>query len=131
MGCGSSPLSCGNFLPLPLLQVFLLLVAERVPPLLPSLAGLLWGFFLPPSSVLRAPCHLCYMSFLLLLLIIQFFFFFPLGGGWSVQGAMLIWPMVVCGSTTCRLTHLAVCVFPSHLGAAIWQWCGIPPGFSV
>jgi hypothetical protein len=35
--------------------------------------------------------------FLLLLLIIQVFFLFSLGGGWSVQGAMLIWPRVVCG----------------------------------
>jgi hypothetical protein len=25
---------------------------------------------------------------------------FSLGGGWSVQGAMLLWPRLVCGSTT-------------------------------
>jgi hypothetical protein len=44
---------------------------------------LLWGNSPPPSSGLRAPCPLCYMSFLLLLLIIQFFFsFFP--AWWSV-----------------------------------------------
>jgi hypothetical protein len=36
--------------------------------------------FLSPPSVLRVPCPLCYVSFLLLLLIIQFFFFFP---GWG------------------------------------------------
>jgi hypothetical protein len=53
-----------------------------------------------PPLVLRAPHPLCYVSFLLLLLIIQFFF---LGGGWSVQGALLIWPRIVCGRTTCRL----------------------------
>jgi hypothetical protein len=41
---------------------------------------------------------------------------FFLGGGWSVQGAMLLWPMVVCGSTTYREAHL-VCIFPSRLGA--------------
>jgi hypothetical protein len=35
------PPSCGVFLPPPLLQAFLLLVAGRVPPLLPSPAGLL------------------------------------------------------------------------------------------
>jgi hypothetical protein len=36
------------------------------------------GFPLSPSLLLRVPCPLCYMSFLLLLLIIQFFFsFFP------------------------------------------------------
>jgi hypothetical protein len=40
-GKWSSPLSCGVFLPLPPLQAFLLLVAGRVPLLLPSLAGLL------------------------------------------------------------------------------------------
>jgi hypothetical protein len=34
-------LSCGVFLPLPLLQAFRLLVAGHVPPLLPSPAGLL------------------------------------------------------------------------------------------
>jgi hypothetical protein len=30
----------------------------------------LWGIPLPPSSVLRAPCPLCYVSFLLLLFVI-------------------------------------------------------------
>jgi hypothetical protein len=35
-------------------------------------------------------------------------FFFP-GWGHSVQGAMLIWPRVVCGSTACCLAHLVVC----------------------
>jgi hypothetical protein len=54
---------------------------------------------------------------------------FSPGGGWSVQGAMLIWPRVVCGSTMYPLAHL-VCVFPSHLGAGVWQ-SGSPPGFSV
>jgi hypothetical protein len=43
---------------------------------------------------------------------------------------MLIWPRIVCGSTTYGLAHLVVCVFPSHLGAGIWQWHGSPPGFS-
>jgi hypothetical protein len=33
MGGGSSPLSCGVFLPLPLSQAFLLLVAGCTPPL--------------------------------------------------------------------------------------------------
>jgi hypothetical protein len=44
-----------------------------VSPLLPSPADLLWGISPSPSSVLRSPCPLCYVS-LLLLLIIQFFF---------------------------------------------------------
>jgi hypothetical protein len=58
------------------------------------------------------------------------FFLFSLGGGWSVQRAMLILTRVVCGSTVCRLAHFGVCVFPSGLGTGIWQ-CGSPPGFSI
>jgi hypothetical protein len=54
---------------------------------------------------------------------------FSLGGDRSVQGAMLIWPRVFCGSTTYRLAHL-VHVFPSCLGAGDWR-PGDPPGFSV
>jgi hypothetical protein len=88
------------------------------------------GFPLPPSA-LRAPRPFCYMSFLLLLLIIQFFFLFSLGEGWSVQGSMLIWPTVVCGSTACHLAHLVLCIFPSHLGTGVWQCHRSPPGFSV
>jgi hypothetical protein len=48
VGSGSSPLSCGVFLPLPLLQAFLLLVAWLVLLLLSSPAGLLWRIS-PPS----------------------------------------------------------------------------------
>jgi hypothetical protein len=71
-------------------------------PLLSSLARLCYlqfceGLPLPPPSAHRAAHPLCYVSFLLLLLIIQFFLF-SLGGGRSVQGAMLIWPRFVCGS---------------------------------
>jgi hypothetical protein len=44
---------------------------------------------------------------------------FSLGGGWSVQGAMLIWPRVVSGSTAYCLAHFVVCVFPSHLGTSM------------
>jgi hypothetical protein len=36
VGSGSSPLSCGVFLPLPFSQVFLLLVAGHTPPFMPS-----------------------------------------------------------------------------------------------
>jgi hypothetical protein len=56
-------------------------------------------------------------------------FLFSLGGGRSVQGAMLIWPRVVCGSTVYHLAHL-VHVFPSRLGTGDWQPGG-PPGFSI
>jgi hypothetical protein len=178
MGSGSSPLSCGVFLPLPLLQAFPLLIAGHVLSLLPSPAGLLiyssgekwvfptllWSFpptatftgfpvpgwwvcaaapafsselvvrgiSPPPPSVLRAPCSLCYVSFLLLLLIIQFFFsFFP---GWGLvcpRGYVLIWPRVVCGSTAYCIAHLVVRVFPSHLGTAVGWRRRSPPRFSV
>jgi hypothetical protein len=67
-----------------------------------------WGIPLPSSSALRVPCPLCYMSFFVI--VVQFFFLFSLGGGRSLQRAMLIWPRVVCGSTTCRLAHLVVCI---------------------
>jgi hypothetical protein len=91
------PPLCGVFLPPPLLQAFPLLVAVCVPLLLPSPAGLFIYSSVRdsphPSSALRVPHPLCYVSFLLLLLIIQGFFpLFSLGGGRSVQGAMLIWP---------------------------------------
>jgi hypothetical protein len=60
------------------------------------------------------------------------FFLFSLGRGRSVQGAMLIWARVVCWSAACHLAHLVVCIFPSHLGTAIWwRWCGSPPGFRL
>jgi hypothetical protein len=54
---------------------------------------------------------------------------FSLGGGRSVQGTMLIWPRVVCGSTMYHLAHL-VHVFPSCLGTGDWRPGG-PPGFSL
>jgi hypothetical protein len=44
---------------------------------------------------------------------------------------MLIWPRVVCGSTTYHLAHPVFRVFPSHLGAGDWRWPGGPPGFSL
>jgi hypothetical protein len=71
--------------------------------------------FPSPTLMLRAPHPLCYVSSLLLLLIIQFLLF-SLGGGWSVQGAMLIWSRIVCGSTVYCLAHLVVHIFPSRLG---------------
>jgi hypothetical protein len=56
---------------------------------------------------------------------------FSLGGGWSVQGAMLIWPRVVYGSTAYHLAHLVVRIFPSCLGTGVWRWPRSPPDFSV
>jgi hypothetical protein len=100
-----------------------------VPPLLFSPASL-WGISPSPSLALRSPCPLCYVCFFLLLLIIQFLFV-SLCGGQSVQGAVLIWPKIVCGSTTYCLAHLIVHIFASCLGTGIWWWHGSPPGFSV
>jgi hypothetical protein len=132
VGSGSSPLSCGVFLPPPLLQAFPLLVAGRVLPLLPSLAQLVYlqfceGFPFTTFGTQGAPPSL--LCVFIVLIAYYSLSLFSLGGGWSVQGAMLIWPRVFCGSTAYRLAHLVVCVFPSHLG--IWQWLGVPPGFSV
>jgi hypothetical protein len=58
------------------------------------------------------------------------FFLFSLGVSWSVQGAMLIWPRDVCGSTVCHFAHLVVCIFPRSLGAGVWQ-SRSPPGFPI
>jgi hypothetical protein len=65
------------------------------------------------------PSLLCVWGFFLLLFI-QFGFslFFSLGGSQSVQGAMLIWPRVVCGSITCHLARLVACFFPASR-----SWC--------
>jgi hypothetical protein len=52
---------------------------------------------------------------------------FSPGEGQTLQGSVLFWPRVVCGSTVYHLAHL---VFPSHLGVGNW-WPGGPPGFSV
>jgi hypothetical protein len=87
--------------------------------------------FPSPPSALRAPRPLCYVSFFVVIAYYSgFFSLFSLGGGRSVQGAMLIWPRIVCGSTMCCLAQLVVCVFPSRLGAGVWQ-CGNPSGFSI
>jgi hypothetical protein len=80
MESGSSPLSCGVFLPLPLLQASCSwLLGMCIHSCLLQLAC--EGFPLLPSSVLRAPCPLCYMSFLLFIAYYSVFFsFFPQWG---------------------------------------------------
>jgi hypothetical protein len=87
-------------------------------------------FTVPPSSALRAPYPLCCVSFFFVIAYYSVFLF-SLGEGQSVQGAMLIWPRVVCGGTAYCLAHLVIHVFPSRLGACIWQWFMGPPGFSI
>jgi hypothetical protein len=130
MGNGPSPLSCGVFLSLPLLQAFPNLFAGHVPLLLPSPAGLLSGISPVPLQCSGYPTQFA-TFFLVLLLIIQFFFHFSLGGDRYVQGAMLIRPRIVCGSPKCCLAHLVFHIFPRYLASGIWQQCGIPPGFSI
>jgi hypothetical protein len=134
VGGGSFPLSCGVFLPLPLSQAFPFLVAGHWPaPTRASRPPSLFIYFSrrhsPPLlfGAQGAPPSLL-LVFIVLIAYYLVSLFSP-GGGWSVQGSRLIWPRVVCGSTTCRLAHL-VRVFPSRLGAGDWRRGG-PPGFSV
>jgi hypothetical protein len=82
MGSGSSPLSCGVFLPPPLSQAFPLLVAGCMPGSHWSLSSLPGLFFtvpgripFPQSSAHSAPHPLSCVSLLFLLLITQFLFF--------------------------------------------------------
>jgi hypothetical protein len=86
VGSGPSPLSCGVFLPPPLLQAFPLLVAGQVPPLLLSPANL-WGIS-PPLlfGAQGTPPSLLCVFFVVIAYYSGFFFFFSLGGGQSVQG---------------------------------------------
>jgi hypothetical protein len=169
VGSGSSPLSCGVFLPLPLLQAFPLLIAGHVLPLLPSLAilfvysshgkwvfpHLLWSF--RPTATFTSfstlDCWVCaaipvpwlvYLQFcegfpsplfstqgappslLCVFYVVTAYYsvsLFSLGGGRFVQGAMLIWLRVVCGSTAYRLAHLW-----SVSSQAIWE---LPSGSGV
>jgi hypothetical protein len=87
VGSGSFPLSCGVFLPLPLIQALLLLVAGHVPLLLPSPPG----FFIYSSERFPSPPLQCsglpalfamclYCSYCLLL---SFSFFLWVGVGLS------------------------------------------------
>jgi hypothetical protein len=129
VGGGSSLLSCGVFLPPPLLQVFPLLVAGRMPPLLPSPAGLLWG--ISPHTLQRSgrPTLFATCLFCCYCLLFSFFLFFPLV--WVGLSRGLCWsgPGLSVGVLRYRLAHLVVRVFPSHLGAVLWWRCGSPAGF--
>jgi hypothetical protein len=110
------------------LTAFPLLVAGRSPPLPPEpllptrLVYLVPGRIpFPQSSALSAPHPLSHVSLLFLLLISQFLFF-PRGGGQSVQGDMLLWPRVVCGSTMEQRSSPCPCLpKPSgHRRLAAW-----------
>jgi hypothetical protein len=86
---------------------------------LACLFTVLWRIAPPPLFCAQGalPSLLC--LFFVVIAYFSVFFSFSLGGSWSVQGAMLIWPRVVCGSTTCHLAHLVVCIFPSSLGTGV------------
>jgi hypothetical protein len=83
----------------------------------------------PPLWCSRLPT-LFALVFIVLIAYYSVSLFSP-GGGHSVQGAMLIWPMFVYGSTMYHLAHLVVCVFPSHLGMGNWRQPRGPPVFSI
>jgi hypothetical protein len=128
-GKWSSPLSWGIFLPLMLLQAFPVLIGGHVLPLLPSPASLR-GVSPPPLFGAQGalPSLLC--VFFVVIAYYSVSLFFP-GWGSVCPGTMLIWPRIVCGSTTYHLAHLVVHIFPSCLGTGIWWQCGSPPGFSI
>jgi hypothetical protein len=110
VGGRSTPLSCGVFLPLPLSQAFSLLVAGCTPS--PSGASLARPRLFIYSSKKDSLPHLfgaqCFpLSFPCVFIVLIAYYsvsLFSPGGGWSVQGAMLIWPRVVCGSTVVPLS---------------------------
>jgi hypothetical protein len=108
------PLFLWSFLPPPLLQAFLLLVAGRLPPLLPSPAGLFVYHSMRgcpfPLFTLRAPCPLCYMSFSCCCCLFSLFFSFFLGWGSFCPGGYADLAQVVCGSSMSHLAHMVVCV---------------------
>jgi hypothetical protein len=56
------------------------------------------GFPLPPFGA-QGTLPSSLRVFYVVIAYYSVFFLFSLGGGRSVQGAMLIWPRVVCGST--------------------------------
>jgi hypothetical protein len=127
VGRGSSPISCAVFLPPPLLQAFLVLVAGRVLPLLPSPAGLFWGISPPPA--LQPSGRPAFFTVVIAYYSV-FFSFFPAWGSVCLGGYADL-AQGVCASTECCLAHLVVWIFPSHPVIAVWQQCRSPPGFSV
>jgi hypothetical protein len=119
MGSGSSLLSCVVFLPLPLLQAFLLLVAGCVPLLLPSPAGLLWGISPPPFSAQGALFAMCLFCCYCLLLNFSFFPGWGLicPGGYADLAQGCLWEYWGPLSSPCGL-HLSKPSGHWHLAAA-------------
>jgi hypothetical protein len=110
-------------------------VSGQGSPLLPSLAGLFIYSSregVPPTPALRssgcpALFAVCLFFFQLLAYYSVFFFISSLGGGQSVQAAMLICPREYHMLLICSPGGL---LLPSRLGAGVW-WHRSPPGFSV
>jgi hypothetical protein len=131
------PLSCGVFLPSPLLQAFPLLVAGRVPLFLPSLASLFICSSMRdcPSPLLRCsgrPSLLatCLFFFFCQLLVYYSVCFFSLGGGSVCPGGYADLAHVCLWEYCVPLSSPGGLLLPSRLGTGIW-WCRSPPGFSV
>jgi hypothetical protein len=108
VGSGSSLLSCGVFLPPPLSPASPLLVAgcaPLLPPeaLQPVLLVYLQFIYSPGKGSLllifgaqgTPPSFLCVLFVLIAYYSVSLFF--PPDGGQSVQGAVLLWPRLVCG----------------------------------
>jgi hypothetical protein len=109
VGSGSSPISCGVLLPPPLSQAFPILVAWCTPPLPPEplqSTRLIYSSgkdSLPPIFGTQCTPPSFPRVFIVLIAYCSVSLFSP-GGGWSVQGAMLLWPRLVCGSTAVPLS---------------------------
>jgi hypothetical protein len=128
-------ISCGVFLPLPLLQVFPLLVVGRVPLLLPSLTSLFIYSSMRdcPSPSLGAQGALpsllrVFLVFSSCLFIIQFVFYpwweSVCPGSYAGLAQGCLWEYRVPLSSPGGL------LLPSKLGAGVW-WHESCPGFSI
>jgi hypothetical protein len=113
VGGGSSPLSCGVFLPPPLSQAFSLLVAWHPPGSHWSLSSQARFVYssgkdsLRASSELRVPHPIYHVSLLFLLLITQFLFFSPgwglvCPGGYAALVQGCLWKYCVPLSSPCQ-----------------------------
>jgi hypothetical protein len=124
------PLSCGVFLPPPLLQAFPLLVAGPVPARP--------GLFIY-SSVRDSPPHLFVAQgtppsllcvFIVLIVYYSVSLFFP-GWGSVCPGSYADLAQGCLWKYRVPLSSPVVCLFPSYLGAGVWRWPRGPPGFSI
>jgi hypothetical protein len=121
-GKGSSHLSCGVFLPPPLLQAFLLLVAGHVPPLLPSPAQVVYlqfceGFLSPHFGAQVAPPSLLRV-FIVLIYYYSVSLFFPwwglvCPGGCADLAQGCLWEYLIPLSSPCS----------PHLPKPSGCWC--------